>query len=344
MKTIKLKKYILLMVVLVIISSFEIKSQVKVTNNGYVGIGMGTTTPNCHFQVGNNDTYNSRRTSLGAELRICRYNSSWDMGIFKARDNTSTVIGLRFRPQDNRNIVNAMHKYSDGDIVYYQRLIQSSDIRLTENIRNVQKNEIDSLYKLSAIEYNLKPCDTIEVASHELTATKKIMYGFIAQEMKEILPDFVYDNGSDYLSINYISLIPLLVEALKEQQKQIEDLKDKIDKDKNTGSGKNNTAPAKNNSNSPLPDDIINSIKLYQNRPNPFNDKTLINAYIPVEVNSAVLYIYDMQGVQIKNINIQNRGNIEEFVNGYELKPGMYLYTLITDNYVIDTKTMILTD
>jgi len=51
-----------------------------------------------------------------------------------------------------------------------------------------------------------------------------------------------------------------------------------------------------------------------------------------------------LQGKQIKQINIEERGNGSVIINGYELTPGMYMYTLIVDGKEIDTKKMILTE
>lgn len=57
-----------------------------------------------------------------------------------------------------------------------------------------------------------------------------------------------------------------------------------------------------------------------------------------------VNYIYDLQGLQKKTYNIITKGKSSIIINGFELQPGMYLYTLIADNTVIDTKRMILTE
>jgi DNA-binding transcriptional ArsR family regulator len=72
-------------------------------------------------------------------------------------------------------------------------------------------------------------------------------YGFIAQEVEEVLPDIVriskipgnqntlYNDGVsqsakyyDLKVLSYTNIIPILVEALKEQQRQIEELKEEI--------------------------------------------------------------------------------------------------------------------
>jgi hypothetical protein len=51
-------------------------------------------------------------------------------------------------------------------------------------------------------------------------------YGLIAQDVKDIMPNIVHSmfNG-EYLGIDYIKLIPILISAIKEQQSQISELK-----------------------------------------------------------------------------------------------------------------------
>ena len=54
--------------------------------------------------------------------------------------------------------------------------------------------------------------------------------GFIAQEVQEILPDLVHERSNGHLAVRYEKLVPLLVEGIKEQQKQIESLTKRLDK------------------------------------------------------------------------------------------------------------------
>ncbi len=73
--------------------------------------------------------------------------------------------------------------------------------------------------------------------------------------------------------------------------------------------------------------------KLFQNTPNPFNQTTGIGYFIPETVGSANIYIYDVNGVQQRNISIAERA----------LQAGIYFYTLICNGKPVDTKQMILT-
>ncbi len=63
---------------------------------------------------------------------------------------------------------------------------------------------------------------------------KKVEHGFVAQEVEEVLPDLVYldawDDGTERKFLSTKEMIPYLVSAIQEQQKQIEMLQKKLDK------------------------------------------------------------------------------------------------------------------
>ena len=50
-------------------------------------------------------------------------------------------------------------------------------------------------------------------------------FGFIAQELEEVFPEVVKTEDNGYKSVNYDGMIPVLLEAIKEQQKGIEQIK-----------------------------------------------------------------------------------------------------------------------
>jgi len=75
-----------------------------------------------------------------------------------------------------------------------------------------------------------------------------------------------------------------------------------------------------------------------------YKAETQIKCFIPKTSVNAAIYIYDMQGTQVKKLQINNRENISISIQGSELKAGMYMYSLIIDSKEIDTKRMILTE
>ena len=167
----------------------------------------------------------------------------------------------------------------------------------------------------------------------------KNKFGFVAQDLEPIVPSAVeYDKNTDSYGVNYISIIPILVEALKEQQSIIEDLQIEIRSLKNSLDSKNKSGVIQGIENQ---DDFKPT--LYQNTPNPFSAQTEIRFFLPESAKSATLYIYDMQGTQLKSIPVQQRGNGSVVIHGSELQAGMYLYALTADGQEVDTKRMMLT-
>lgn len=147
-------------------------------------------------------------------------------------------------------------------------------------------------------------------------------FGFIAQELQKIYPELVYEDNKGYLSVDYIGLIPVLVESVKQLRNEIKELKKQIPNNKELGAS---------------------SAILYQNTPNPFTHNTEIKYFLPDNSQNALICIYDLAGTQIKQYTLSSKGNASLIINGNEFKPGMYLYTLLLDGKEIDTKKMILT-
>ncbi len=83
--------------------------------------------------------------------------------------------------------------------------------------------------------------------------------------------------------------------------------------------------------------------KLYQNYPNPFNPRTIIK--YELQITSYVkLAVYDIQGKEIMTLvnQKQNLGKYQVDFSGNGLSSGVYFYSLLVDNRLIDTKKMIL--
>jgi len=86
----------------------------------------------------------------------------------------------------------------------------TSDINLKENVKIIEY-PIDKITKLNGVTFNWKE-------------NQKPSIGVIAQEVEKVFPELVKEHG-DNKSLNYNGLIGVLIEAVKEQQKQIEELK-----------------------------------------------------------------------------------------------------------------------
>lgn len=104
------------------------------------------------------------------------------------------------------------------DINGYARAIDfynGSDARYKENLEPI-KDGLQTLQKLQGHSYSFK---AEKIGGFDFTADKgKRHFGFLAQEVQTVYPHLVSKDDAGYLSVNYIGLIPVLVEALKEQE------------------------------------------------------------------------------------------------------------------------------
>lgn len=111
--------------------------------------------------------------------------------------------------------------YVNGD-TYTSGSYSSSDVKFKKNIENLE-NGLDKILKLRGTNYDWK---LHEFPDRGFKEGKQ--YGLIAQEVEKVIPEIVREDEEGEKAINYIQIIPLLIEAIKEQQQMIEDLQSRI--------------------------------------------------------------------------------------------------------------------
>ena len=200
----------------------------------------------------------------------------------------------------------------------------TSDKRFKKQIKKLP-NALENLNLLNGVKYEY---DTQKFAERNLPAGKTI--GLIAQEVQKVYPELVKEDASGYLSVNYDGLVPVLIEALKEQQAEITALQEEVQQ-------------IKNSTNAHLISQVESEeAQLFQNHPNPFDKSTTIPYYLPENVSKAQILITDLQGRELNRISIQNlgKGQIELKVDTFQ--KGIYLYTLIVDGQLMESKRMLI--
>ena len=102
---------------------------------------------------------------------------------------------------------------ASGDIIAFA----SSDERLKDNITPID-GALDKVNQIGG--YGFDWNDNSEHSGHDV--------GVIAQEIEKVLPELVVDRKDGYKAVRYDKIVALLINAIKEQQLQIDELKSKL--------------------------------------------------------------------------------------------------------------------
>jgi hypothetical protein len=201
-------------------SSFSANKYTSATNQASASLGLGTTADNFGMlAVGVNNVSGIGDTSVDPN----------DYGGYYYADGeyTGTNPGVAFvvgngdvdsstgRAGDNPS--NAFVVNYDGSATLSGELTVESDARLKSNIVSLGST-LSKLLLIDGKTYTMKTNEAIE----------KI--GLLAQEVQQAFPELVKESGDaeGTLSINYQGMIPVLINAIKEQQIQIQKLKNKL--------------------------------------------------------------------------------------------------------------------
>ena len=183
-------------------------------------------------------------------------------------------------------------------------------------------NPLEIVSKLDGKTYNWK------VSSFpELNFDNSLQYGLIAQEVETVMPTIVHTDDLGRKSVNYTAIIPVLIEAIKQQQEQIIALQDQL-----------NSSFQKQNS------DLINlkNTKIISVSPNPSSDVIVISLNIEETVQDAKIVVYDLNGKIMSSLNIKERNNdISKSLQKDNFGSGTYIVSLYINGKSLDSKKII---
>jgi trimeric autotransporter adhesin len=203
-------------------------------------------------------------------------------------------------------------------------LFQSSDERYKTNIRKIEKS-LDKISQLQGVKYQFNKQQFKDKGFPDGDND-----GLLAQQVQKVFPELVSADAEGYLSVDYVSIIPILIESIKELKTKVDLLKaEKIQNDLTIDQKKTS--------------ERFKGAYLNQNAPNPSLSSTSIEFFVPENVFSASIIIHDYNGTQIKKYEVSQRGQGKIEVQNGEVGSGIFLYTLLLDGSVLDVKRMILT-
>ncbi len=194
-------------------------------------VGIGTTSPAVQLELGDNTADEKLRLTGAASGKplMTFYNTTTKIGQIASSSVGVTVSslgsgnmtfenggGARFVIDNSGNvgIADTSPSYKldvDGTIRATGDVIAYSDVRVKENIKTID-NAITKVNKLRGVEFN------------KIGSEKKSI-GVIAQEIEKILPEVVKEDDKGMKSVAYGNIVGVLIEAIKDQQKQIDELK-----------------------------------------------------------------------------------------------------------------------
>jgi len=144
---------------------------------------------------------------------VLTQNTSGSVSDFEVSQQT-----MEFRPDQGRLTVGELR--SDGDITAYY----SSDAALKNNVENIS-DALNKVTKLNGVEYDWTDAYLESKGGEDGYHVRKHDVGLIAQDVEKVLPDIVAVNGDGHKAIKYDRIVALLVEAIKEQKQEIQQLR-----------------------------------------------------------------------------------------------------------------------
>jgi len=209
-----------------------------VRNDSKVGIGENTPFGKLHIKT--SDTGVTSASAQGnllvledSENGLSILSSTAGAGYINFGDSDDNDVGMIIYGHSSNsldfwtNAANRMRLTSggdlhvDGDIIAYSATV--SDKRLKDDVKPLESS-LDKVMNLKGVEY---------VWNNGSRKGQKDI-GFIAQEVEEIIPEIVrekeviFNKEENYKTVDYEKITAVLVEAMKEQQDQINDLKKEI--------------------------------------------------------------------------------------------------------------------
>ena len=173
---------------------------------------------------------------------------------------------------------------------------------------------------------------TVAPTSDPVVSFGKSYYALDVNAVKQSFPALIIKDAQGNEYVNYTQLVPILVQAIKELKTELDDLKEAV-----ASSGTRKVNAATNIATNTL-DEGRGSIS--QNTPNPFTGQSTVRVSVPDDASDAYVDILTLNGASVKRIPVSN-GLSEVSLSSFDFAPGTYLYTLVVNGKVSETRRMI---
>ena len=179
-------------------------------DNSSTAIGHGET-----VDIAGGTNITTSRSSNTITITAAATNRSQGFTLNQDAETTSAVqfarIGVNTTPSGTAGSIVATN-----DIIAFA----SSDERLKDNV-TLLSDPIEKISQIKGVNFVWNDESYDHLAGHDV--------GVLAQDVEKVLPEVVATRDDGYKAVRYEKMVPLLIEAIKEQQQQIADLKSRLD-------------------------------------------------------------------------------------------------------------------
>ncbi len=335
-------------------------------------MGMGTYSQNFNAQLYVQEfgldqiAISANNTSTGNQQRWGMYGICQGQGTgirFGVVGQAFTTSGQRYGVFGTADADFGYAVYASGNLAYTGTITDVSDRKLKKNIEDF--TALESVMQLQPKTYEMR---RDEFERMHLASGRR--YGFIAQELRKVFPDLVreqvhaepYPDGDslqveqfDYLGVELMGMIPILTQAMQEQQHQIEEKDERITSleqenrqlQQKYADLENRLAQLESLLSVPEtasdPEFTLSDQPLLeQNHPNPSADLTTISYRIPKGTQEALLRFTTAKGQIVRQFELTERGYGQIQVHTNTLSKGTYFYSLVINGITVQTRKMAL--
>ena len=200
----------------------------RILENGNVGIGI--TTPSAALEVYGSskeiEISNTSETDIGiifndaqatgSQYAEITYNSG-SGNDFSFRNGSATPrMVIESNGEVGIGTANPTYRLHVSGRLKTTGINETSDLRLKKDVNQID-GALENVLQMRGVTYNWRTEEFPEMGLND-----DVQHGLIAQELEEIIPDLVLTDQEGYKSIEYTHLVPVLIEALKEQNRIIE--------------------------------------------------------------------------------------------------------------------------
>ena len=210
-----------------------------IISTGGGSVGIGTANPATKLEIDGGNTTDGLRVAWGSQYHnlygefkhagpgglIINANAGGGWADISLQTDKTTRVFIERAGNVGIGTTSPSYKlHVNGSVAGVGAYNNISDVRYKKNIGTIS-DATEKVRKIRGVQFDWRKD---EFSEQNFDEGRQI--GFIAQEVKDILPEVVSQDDKGYYSVAYSHIVPVLVEAIKEQQEEIELLKSQTDR------------------------------------------------------------------------------------------------------------------